>query len=191
MNDDDLTPEERARLEALPRGGDPPAHLEERVVRALRAEGVLRAPRRSRPPLLLAAAVALFAAGLAAGRLSSPPRAAQAHGPRFLLLLFDASSTETPDEGSRVAEYRAWARTILHPGSIVRGDKLAPGGRLLDGSGATVTEAETDASPAGSVLGGLFVVEAADWSEALALARTCPHLAHGGRVFVRRIQELS
>lgn len=47
MHDDELTPDEQARLRALPRELDPDDALEERTVRALRAEGLLRrAPAR-------------------------------------------------------------------------------------------------------------------------------------------------
>jgi len=47
MSDDELTHDERARMRALPRELDPDDSLEERTVRALRAEGLLRhAPGR-------------------------------------------------------------------------------------------------------------------------------------------------
>ena len=42
MHDDELTPDERTRMRALPRELDPDDSLEERTVRALRAEGLLR-----------------------------------------------------------------------------------------------------------------------------------------------------
>jgi hypothetical protein len=39
------------------------------------------------------------------------------------------------------------------------------------------------------VLTGLFIIRAASEAEALAIARTCPHLRYGGRVDVRPIEE--
>lgn len=73
---DGLTPEERRALEALPREREPGRLLEERVVTALRGEGLLRsragaAPRGSRNAwwsAAAAAAVALFAGGVAVGQ---------------------------------------------------------------------------------------------------------------------------
>lgn len=76
MHDDELTPEERERMLSLPREMDPDDSLEERTVRALRADGLLHAaPARAiRFPLspawismAAAACFALFAAGFAVG----------------------------------------------------------------------------------------------------------------------------
>lgn len=76
MHDDELTPDERARFRALPRELDPDDALEERTVRALRGEGLLRrAPSRvialSLSPawigMAAAACFAIFAGGFAVG----------------------------------------------------------------------------------------------------------------------------
>ena len=76
MHDEDLSPEERERMLTLPRELDPDDSLEDRTVRALRAEGLLRsAPARViRFPLspvwigmAAAAAFAMFAGGFGLG----------------------------------------------------------------------------------------------------------------------------
>ena len=74
MHDDELTPEERAAMEALPRERPPDRALEERIVRALRAQGLLerRAVLRLTLPATgwlaaAAAAVVLFAGGFVLG----------------------------------------------------------------------------------------------------------------------------
>ncbi|MFH1679857.1 MAG: hypothetical protein ABIH26_04350 [Candidatus Eisenbacteria bacterium] len=74
MNNEELTPKERRALEALPSEKRPSRLLEERVVRALRAEGVL-APARgvgivigpARAALATAAVVLLAAGSFALG----------------------------------------------------------------------------------------------------------------------------
>lgn len=66
----DLTPEERARWEALPVERTVPPALEERVVRALRRQRLVRPVVPGRWPRLavgIAAAVAIFALGMIAG----------------------------------------------------------------------------------------------------------------------------
>jgi hypothetical protein len=79
-NDEDevLTPEERALLTSLPREMAPSDMLEERVVRALRKEGhfgsaVPARNERLKAVLRIAAAIALFAGGVAAGRYLIAP----------------------------------------------------------------------------------------------------------------------
>jgi len=74
MHDDDLTPAEREAFQALPRERRPHARLEDRVVLALRREGLLHAPAPLRLPLTpawataaAAAAVAVFVGGFALG----------------------------------------------------------------------------------------------------------------------------
>ena len=54
MHDDELTPEERAAMESLPRERPPDRALEERIVRALRAQGLIERPAALRftiPPV--------------------------------------------------------------------------------------------------------------------------------------------
>jgi len=73
---DELTPAERHAFQALPREAEPRKGLEDRTVALLQARGVLAvpfraAPRRWQPAWLvgaLAASVALFATGFAAGQ---------------------------------------------------------------------------------------------------------------------------
>lgn len=73
-HDTELTPDEQEAFAALPRERVPPAHLEDRVVEALHAEGLLVRSRPTRvvPRWLMAAAavagLAFFASGLAVGQ---------------------------------------------------------------------------------------------------------------------------
>lgn len=107
MNEEEL-------LRALPREGEAPAGLEERVVRALRAEGLLRPRRRWLP---VAAAIALvFTAGFFAGRWKpAPPHA-------FVLFLHE--SAQTAADESHIAEYVRWSRNDF----VLGGHKLANDG---------------------------------------------------------------
>lgn len=75
--DDELTPDERAMLSALPRERDPGRLLEERTVRALRDRGLVHAPAAPRRAIRFqagwltgaaAAGIALFLGGLATGQ---------------------------------------------------------------------------------------------------------------------------
>lgn len=192
--DDDLTPEERAALRALPLEAAPPAALEERVVAALRDRGLLR--RRPRPHVLgsagllrLAAEVLLFAAGLGMGAavFYRPPTPSLptkgdasplASGPLFLLLLYAGPGNQAGDEATRVAEYGAWAASLRKEGRLLGAERLGSERRVLGGVGG-------EGEPA--VPRGYFLFRASGLEEALEIARSCPHLRHGGQVSVQPI----
>jgi hypothetical protein len=40
------------------------------------------------------------------------------------------------------------------------------------------------------VIGGYFVIQAADYAEAVRLSTECPHLRYGGRIELREIHQL-
>lgn len=84
--DEEMTPELRGRLAALPRERDPGRLLEERTVRALRERGMIEAPaaggRVRRIPMAwlggaVAAGIALFASGVALGEWMGSRHTAQ------------------------------------------------------------------------------------------------------------------
>jgi hypothetical protein len=83
----------------------------------------------------------------------------------------------------RVREYASWARTIATSGRYVAGEKLGDSARELTAA-AVVDRAATDSES----LAGFFIVSAASAAEADSIARSCPHVRHGGKVVIRRIE---
>ena len=90
-DEDELTPDLRTELAALPRERDPGRLLEERTVRALRERGLIEAPaaggRIRRIPRAwlggaVAAGIALFASGLALGQWMGTRATAQVEAAR-------------------------------------------------------------------------------------------------------------
>jgi hypothetical protein len=75
--DDDLTPAEREMFADARGRVDLPGHLEDRVVHALHARGLLAEQRRSRRPAWLVGSIAAgliaFAAGVVVGRSTAQP----------------------------------------------------------------------------------------------------------------------
>jgi hypothetical protein len=168
----------------LRRDDSPPAELKGRVRRSLQSRALLGRPPWVRAGWALAASLAglgLFAGGQALGRRASAPAA---EGPRYALLLYDpAGFDQSIPEPTLVAEYREWAVSLR--GKLSLGEKLGTSERVLP---SIAPEGQPAAGPAG-VLGGLFIVRAGSWEEAMAIARSCPHLKHGGVVAVRAIEE--
>jgi hypothetical protein len=181
-NDDELTPEEAKALRSLAEGEMPARALEQATVARLKERGLLSPPRRFRAAWLLAAAagIALFCAGVFVGH-RRPEAPSSAAGPRFVLFLYDAPSEPEltdPQMQERVSEYRDWAIALRKSGADIRGEKLKPEGRRLG-----------EASPGEAPLGGYFIVSAKDWNAAMEIARSCPHLKHGGTIEVREIEK--
>ena len=182
MENKDLewTEQERAELATLLRQPAPPSDLERRVIGRLVTAGLVarrRAPMAHRS-WLLAAGLALLLVGFGLGRWQAPSSDA---GPmtRYLLLMHEDESFR-PDRAQ--AEVGRWAMRLQRAGELIEGDKLGLQGHLLMPSGA-----ETGLAP-GDVIAGVFMLRAASDERALAIARTCPHLAHGGHIEVRKIE---
>jgi len=187
-DDEDWTEAERARLAALTREEAPPPRLQARVLDALRLRGLLQPRRRPTWTVAAAAALAGIVGGMALGRLTVPDRAGRPapSGRSFVLLLYPAAAGEAGagDERARVEEYRAWARGLAAQGRLVSGEKLEPSVRLLR---ATPPASAEDVDPNGH-LQGFFLLRARSLEEAEGIARTCPHLRHGGTIALREIQ---
>ncbi len=190
--DEDLTPEEKRALEGLASGPEPPPALEEAVVSRLSERGLIATRRRPQRlaawALAAAAGIALFASGLLVGagqRRGAPASAATSSAPampRYVLLLYDAPDEPALSEAEmteRVSEYRDWAIGLRRQGSNITGEKLAEASLDL-GAAAAVAVSEP--------LGGYFVFSAKNAEAALAIARSCPHLKHGGRAELRPIE---
>jgi hypothetical protein len=113
---------------------------------------------------------------MAAG--APPPRDSR---PRFLLLLH-GSEAPGGDEARVVAAYRAWAGDLREQGRFVTGERL--------GGAAVAVPAPVASSVAAAEVQGYFVVSASDLEDATLVARSCPHVARGGRIVVRPIDAL-
>lgn len=99
----------------------------------------------------------------------------------YYLMLRDAPGAFehlSPAEMQAIVErYMAWREANA---SVTGGHKLADGeGHVLRRRGAALEVADGPFTEAKEVLGGFFVIEAADYAAALEIAKTCPHLEFG------------
>ena len=191
MNDFDEH-SELQEFSSLPREMEPPPELEERVVQALQARGLVGSQSRRR----MASWWQLAAATLIAATLGWTGRGFVEPGPlpvaaerEFLLLLSEPEVLETTkSEADLVEEYRNWATSLGREGRLVAAGKLELGGQLL--SNAIETNASESPGRGLDTISGYFQVRAASWNEALDLARSCPHLAYGGEISVRMLEQI-
>lgn len=89
-----------------------------------------------------------------------------------------------------VTEYSAWAAALRERGRLETGEQLAAAEILLVRQADSIVVGERGPAAEAGALTGLFVIRAASESEALSIARTCPHLKYGGRVVCGRSSRL-
>ena len=110
---------------------------------------------------------------------------------QFLLLLYETPTSIgrfkalSPEEMQKAIEkYMAWAkkpftvdskRLAGEPGRVMRSHNGTP--RTTDGPFSETKE----------VLGGFYLIEAADYDEAVARTNDHPHLEYGGTIEVRKL----
>lgn len=157
--------------------------LEDKVVRALKAESLIRDRAGLRggagARIGAVAAILLIAAMLAAIAALYPRPAGEGGGETYMLALYDGPGFQAaPAGGSRAAEYGDWAR--MHgegAAAVIGGEELGPPAAVLGPAGA-----------GDPTLAGYFLVRAPSQNEAVAVARTSPHIRYGGTIVVRRVR---
>ena len=111
---------------------------------------------------------------------------------QFMLLLHESPKDFTdlsPEEIQRViGEYSAWREKLAAEGKLAGGLKLKDeGGRHLTRNGDSVRVVDGPWAEAKEVVGGFFLIEAADYDEAVEIAKGCPHLVFSGTVELREV----
>jgi hypothetical protein len=112
--------------------------------------------------------------------------------PNFLLLLHQTPTTFrnlSPEEIQKIlGSYIAWRENLVKRNKMRAGEKLTDdGGRQLRTQGGKVSVTDGPFSESQEILGGFFMIEAADYAEAVEIARTCPHLGDGKWIEVRQV----
>jgi hypothetical protein len=189
--DDQLNPEGHEELRGLSRGPEPPAWIEQRVVDSLRSRGLLESRARGHFRWVWAVAsvtacVFCFVGGVLfrSRGVAIPPKPT---GNRYVLFLTHSSNVATSGTAQEIAlvqEYSAWAQRQRIGGRLIAGEKLNDASLELSGSSGLEEVHTQDTS-----LGGYFVIAAPNLDAAMAIARTCPHLKHGGTIVIRPIDD--
>ena len=114
---------------------------------------------------------------------------------QFILLLHetpsDFSSVSADELQQIIGEYVAWRRKIDAEGKFVAGEKLKDeGGRHVSMRNGQARVVDGPYAEAKEVMGGYFVINAADYNEAVETSKGCPHLKYGGWIEVREIEQV-
>lgn len=108
----------------------------------------------------------------------------------MLLLYHDPSGFQklSPEEMQKAIEkYMAWKKKPF----CLTSQRLArDAGRVIRSDGGKPRATDGPYSETKEVLGGYYAIEAADYNEAVERVLDHPHLAYGGTMEVRQIQEM-
>ena len=109
---------------------------------------------------------------------------------QFLLLLYDNPTDwakVSPEEMQKAIEkYSAW----MHKPFTKDGKRLgADAGRVIRANGGQPRATDGPYSETKEVLGGFYLIEAANYDEAVALAMDHPQLEYGGNLVIRQLWE--
>jgi len=112
--------------------------------------------------------------------------------PKFTLMLRGNSSAYqhmSPTEmQATIARYSAWRESLEAAGKLAGSHRLKDGdGRVMRRGADRVMVTDGPFAEGKEVLGGLFIVEAASYDDAVAVANGCPHLDFGS-IEVREVE---
>jgi len=112
---------------------------------------------------------------------------------QYILFLYDGENDAgemSPEEmQATIARYSAWAQALGESGKYVGGEKLADdGGRILRSGGGGMIVSDGPYAETKDVIGGYFIIRAADYAEAEGIARTCPHAERGKTIEIRHLE---
>lgn len=115
---------------------------------------------------------------------------------KFMLLLHSVPGEFTALSPAEMQEiigrYRAWSQGLRDKGQMISGEKLRDDvGKVLRHTGATIAVKDGPYPESKEMMGGYFMVEAADYAAAVEIAKGCPHIRPGysGAIEIRQIHE--
>ena len=111
--------------------------------------------------------------------------------PQYMLLLYDDPSgwqKLSPEEMQKALEkYMAWLQKPFMKGSARLTEDT---GRVIRSKGGTPRATDGPYSETKEVLGGYYLIEAANYDEAVQRSLDHPHLEYGGTIEVRQTYQM-
>ena len=115
--------------------------------------------------------------------------------PKYMMILHDSTTAlagMAPEEMQRIVQrYQAWSAAIAKAGKLAGGEKLQDeGGKHLTSTDGKLVVRDGMYAEVKEIIGGYYIIQAADYDEAVRLSSDCPHLALGGRIELREVETL-
>ena len=109
---------------------------------------------------------------------------------KFMLIFQGGVGAESSPEEmqANMGKWMAWIDKLAKAGQYVSGEPLLPGGKLIKGSANGVTDGPYTEGK--EIVGGFFILNAADYDEAVALCADYPDYDKGGSIQVRQVMKM-
>ena len=109
---------------------------------------------------------------------------------KFMLIFHGGSSLIKSPEAmqANMGKWMAWIDKLKKTDQYVSGEPLSPGGKLISGKNKNVTDGPYTEGK--EVVGGFFIITAADINEAVEISKDCPDYEAGGSVQVRQVMKM-
>jgi len=111
---------------------------------------------------------------------------------KFMLIFHGGelhTDEQTPENmEASMGKWMAWVDKLAKAGKYDSGEPLLPGGKMIIGSDKTVTDGPFIEGK--EIVGGYFIVNAADYNEAVELCADYPDYDRGGKVQVRQVMKM-
>lgn len=115
--------------------------------------------------------------------------------PSYLLLLHESPAASAALSAAEMQDiiraHQAWAERLGAAGQLLGGEKLTDdGGRRLHFEAGVPVASDGPYAEAHEVVGGYYLIKAADMAAAEALAHGCPHRRPGQWIAIREVENL-
>ncbi len=108
---------------------------------------------------------------------------------KFIYLFRGGMSSESPEVmQAQMQKWIAWIDQLSKDGKYLAGEPLLPGGKKVTGSPKGVTDGPYMEGK--EVIGGFFMINAANYDEAVELAKDYPDYNNGGTVEIRQVMKM-
>ena len=109
---------------------------------------------------------------------------------KFMLIFHGGMPPEQSPEQmqANMSKWMAWIDKLAKTGQYVSGEPLIPGGKLITGKKKTVTDGPYTEGK--EIVGGYFVINAENMTEAVKLCDEYPDYENGGSIQVRQVMKM-
>jgi hypothetical protein len=109
---------------------------------------------------------------------------------KFMLIFQGGIQADASPEKmeENMGKWLAWVNKLAAAGKYASGEPLLPGGKVIKGNSKNVVDGPFVEGK--EIVGGYFIINAADYDEAVALCEDYPDYDLGGTIQIRQVMKM-